>query len=84
MDQKKTSIPILRFNPNSVNSSYNLQMALTGMITHGHGESLWSLFFSGLCTWVYACLGGTLATKNVGGGGYYHHLSWKGTLPFID
>ena len=38
MDQKKTTISRLKVNPKSVSFGYNLQMALIGMIMHGHGE----------------------------------------------
>ena len=44
MDQKKTAIPRLRIVPKGVDSGYNLQVALIGMITHGHGEGHYGHF----------------------------------------
>ena len=44
MDQKKTAIPRLRVIPKGVDSGYNLQVALIGMITHGHAEGHYGHF----------------------------------------
>ena len=45
MDQKKKAIPRLWVVPKGVDSSYNLQVALIGMITHGHAEGHYGHFF---------------------------------------
>lgn len=44
MDQKKIAIPRLRVLPKGVDSGYNLQVALIGMITHGHVEGHYGHF----------------------------------------
>ena len=44
MDQKKTAIPRLCIVPKGVDSGYNLQVALIGMNTHGHGEGHYGHF----------------------------------------
>lgn len=44
MDQKKTAIPRLCVIPKGVDSGYNLQVALIGMITHGHAEGHYGHF----------------------------------------
>ena len=44
MDQKKTAIPRLRTLPKEVDSAWQLQVALIGMITHGHGEGHYGHF----------------------------------------
>ena len=44
MDQKKTAIPRLRVLTKSVDSGYNLPIALIGMITHGHAEGHYGHF----------------------------------------
>lgn len=45
MDQKKTAIPRLQTLPKEIDSTWQLQVALIGMITHGHGEEeLWPFY----------------------------------------
>ena len=44
MDQKKIAIPRLRIVSKGVDSGYNLQVALIGMITHRHGEGRYGHF----------------------------------------
>ena len=41
MDQKKTTIPRLRVNSKDYANAYQLQVSLTGMITHGHGHGMY-------------------------------------------
>ena len=52
MDQKKTAIPRLRVNSKDYANAYQLQVLLTGMITHGHGHGMYGHFsLNGL--WTY-------------------------------
>ena len=44
MDQKKTAIPRLRVKSKEYDSAYQLQVSLTGMITHGHGQGHYGHF----------------------------------------
>ena len=44
MDQKKTTIPRLRVNSKDYANAYQLQVSLTGMITHGHGHGMYGNF----------------------------------------
>ena len=44
MDQKKTAIPRLRVNSKEYANAYQLQVSLTGMITHGHGHGMYGHF----------------------------------------
>ena len=44
MDQKKTAIPRLRVNSKDYANAYQLQVSLTGMITHGHGHGMYGHF----------------------------------------
>lgn len=48
MDQSKTAIPQIRPIPKSLNGVERLPISLTGMLTHGHGETSYGHFALGL------------------------------------
>ena len=48
MDQSKTAIPQIKPVPKSLNGVERLPVSLTGMLTHGHGQTAYGHFALGL------------------------------------